>query len=210
MDLNNLKNKAKGLYNSAKTNISELVDEAVVEGKRINESIQAQGGYKKVAQTTLDTAVSKIEGMYSNVSNQIFTDGKYDANKVKALVKDGTAVAKTYGQKAATTLVELSKNLGDKVQVKYNELIPTDADLKRYDGIGTKYDGLLFKPHYEKCIKFMDAADKLIPKNVKYRSTVLEDIKLSASGTVSELIDFYAKGNVTDSKKYDVLDKYLR
>ena len=59
MDYKKLKEEASKAYHTIRGDISELVDKTITRGKEIDASIEAQGGYTKVAKETIDNTVNK-------------------------------------------------------------------------------------------------------------------------------------------------------
>ncbi|MGV8087342.1 MAG: hypothetical protein ACP5N1_06955 [Candidatus Woesearchaeota archaeon] len=208
-----LEDKAKQWYNRAKKGLNNLVDQTLETANKIDESIQEQGGYTAFAKKTFNNTIADIKNAYQTLDEKITTNGEYDKEKINALLKDGTKLAEQYGKKTGQALIELSKTIGSNTKSTWNEYAITDEDWKRYNelGIGTSYNGLILKPHYEKCIEYMKHADAVIPKNVKNRRAVIQDIQISASRNLNDLLDFYSEKRMVDDKtKSAIIDKYLR
>jgi len=203
------KEDAKNWLKKTSKNIAHFVDDAVDEAKKAHESVQEQGGYKKLIKEGFDTLKYKANEAYGKLKESTTTNGEYDSVKVNALLKSGADLSKEYGKKAGKTLLELSGVAAEKAKTTWNTWIPSDDDLKRYEGIGGSYVGILFKPHYEKCLSFYDEANKVIPIYAEKRNILLEDIKHSASGNSEDLKDFYRENFIEDSR-VNLVKSYLK
>lgn len=186
--------------------IAGIVKKAVAKGKEIHSDVQEKGGYRQVMKDSADS-----------IEDRLFTDGKYDPEKAKELAKGGAQAAKVYGKKALDYVVEMGKKGAEKgaeaVKTGYRDLVPTKEERETvYAGIGSKYAGFLFRPDYEKCLKFHTEAKAKLPAALKIRSQVLEDIKASASKDPQDLMGFYRDetgfGPEADTK-VEVVKKYL-
>jgi hypothetical protein len=109
-------------------NIANVVDKAIAKAKSTHESVQERGGYLTVARDTIDNAVDGLENFYKSIDDSLFTDGKFDKDKAKVLANDGKALIEKYGKKAGQVIYDVSKNVSDKVQKNYRELVPTKEE----------------------------------------------------------------------------------
>lgn len=214
-----------GLVGKVVDVVTNFVGDTVKTGKQMHEDIQKSGGYaaaaKRTERTIVDSAKENVfdraKRLYIHIENDLFTNGKLDSEKVKAIVENKTKAAKKYGRKAYKKLSELASQGTEAVKRDYHEFIPTDEALKtKYAGIGIKYRGALFIEDYENCLAFRRKVQRRLPKNIKLRAQILEDIKSSASDSKEDLVKFYAwqvtqEADVGRSApdKIKTLDKYL-
>jgi len=191
--------------------IANVVEGATQTVKEIHYKVQEKGGYKAVAKDAFQKAKGAVEETYSKFEQAITTNGKYDSEKAKELLKDSANATRQFGEKAVHTLADLVKQGARKLGDDYRYVVPSKEEREtKYAGIGTKYDGVLLRKHYDNCLKFYDEAGKKLPKNLKYRDEILTDIKESASGNAKELKNFYFWGSVPHAKeKEERTVKYL-
>ncbi len=192
--------------------MKEGLEDIVDAGSELHNEVQSKGGYVAVAKKVGKDLVEKVSQTYKSIENKLFTEGKFDNKKVNKILADkGKAIA-DYGVKAYNTLSESVGKGVDSVKKDYRNFIPSDEELStKYKGIGTNYEGVLFRENYEKCLEFYSQVNEEL-KGVKYRKTILEDIKASASGSIEELKEFYSQTNKYENKKaravIGVLNKY--
>jgi hypothetical protein len=151
----------------------------------------------------------KVKQAYSVMSNRLFPNGELDLEEVRKTLKNKQDAVRTYGLKAYKDLEQLVERGLNQAQNKIDEYLPAEEDFKpngRYNGIGTEYEGILFKKHYESCLTFYKTAEEKLPARSKYRASVLADIKSSASENADELTNFYLTKARRDS---DNRDEYL-
>jgi len=206
MSLNEKVDEATRFGKKVFSGITVIVKKAVAKGKEIHADVQEKGGYR---QAMKDSAHS--------IEDRLFTDGKYDPEKAKELARDGAQTAKVYGKKALDYVVEMGKKGAEKgaeaVKTGYRDLVPTKEERETvYAGIGAKYAGFLFRPDYEKCLKFHELAKTKLPAALKIRKVLLDDIKASASKDPQDLMGFYRDetgfGPEADTK-VEAIKRYL-
>jgi len=218
-------NEKGGLVGKVADAVTGFVGDAVKTGQKMNEDIQKSGGYAAAAKRTGKTIAGSVNKhvfertrrLYRSIENDLFTDGKLDSEKVKAIVTNKTNAVKKYGEKAYNGLSKLASQGTEALKKDYHDFIPTEEDLKgKYSGIGIKYRGVLLTEDYEKCLDFRKKVQRKLPKKTKFRAQILEDIKTSASDSKEDLVKFYA-WQVTqedDGKsapdKIKTLNKYLK
>lgn len=190
--------------------VRDKVEEKGGLGKIVNDAtdtladkVQRYGGHaERVLDATAERANQMYDALESKVKDDIFKDGKFDSEKARVALKDKAAVAKKYGVKAAEVLVAMGKKGAQMVADDYRAHIPSQDERKGvYAGIGTAYDGFLFRKNYDDCLKFADKLDAKLPKDFMYRKNVIADAKASASQDVTELVMFYTAQNSAASKR---------
>ncbi|MDP3027796.1 MAG: hypothetical protein Q8N63_08895 [Nanoarchaeota archaeon] len=186
----------------------------------MHEEIKEKGGYAAAAKRTAQSVSDSVKGAYASLEKSVedafCTEGKLDSEKIKKVLENKGNAVKQYGPRAYNYLSGLALKGADSLSKDYHEFIPTTEELKtKYDEIGGKYQGVLFREHYDKCLAFHKKAEKNISKRAKYRAEILKDIKDSASCNKAELKRFFAwqvtqdERGVYSSKKIKTLDVYL-
>jgi hypothetical protein len=169
----------------------------------------AEGLANKVGEV-FTVAADGIDRLYNCIESSAFTDGKYDPEKAKVLLTNTAETTRVYGVKAAKTLLELARTGADKLQTKASDYIPSKEDMKRYEGIGSAYRGVLLKPNYEACLNYFDKARRRMPAGVKERNAILADIKANAVVDAQELLDIYLSQEIKPEAKIKALKTYLK
>lgn len=209
-----LKTIGKGL-----AGLAEEGYEAAKKGaKEAREEVQRRGGVGKTFEQVVDGVARKAEEIASvasdkidqwangaerwvdNAENLLYTDGKYDPQKAKVLLNDAAETTRVYGVKAGKTLLDLAKSGVDLAKSGIDKYVPSEEDNKRYAGIGTAYQGILLRPHYEACLKFHEQARKDLPSGLKLRPSILADIKAHAVANTDELLGLYESMPSSESK----------
>lgn len=156
----------------------------------------------------LDGLGERIETRYKNFEETITTDGKYDPEKARAVLSDRAGAVKKFGCEAVESLSELIKSGASGVKEDYRRYVPSAEERKtRYAGIGDRYDGVLFRDGFEKCVSFYARAETKLPGKVKNRIEILNDIRSYAINGKGKLVGFYKEKK--DGEKIAAVKKYL-
>jgi len=215
-----LENKAKkgegipgGIADIAK-GIGKIVNTTVNEAKSIHEGIKKQGGYKKMAQDTLETVSEKMDEAYQSLEDTFFTNGSFDKEKAKNALNNTAEATRKYGSKAVQDLSKMIKDNIESIKKDYRSFVPTKEEREgKYRGIGSAYKGnILFRDDFESCLIFYDKARENIPETLKSKKPILKDIKASASKNVADLVEFYSplEGDGFVRIKKEISQKYLK
>ena len=167
------------------------VGEGVKKGKRLHEEIQRKGGYAQTICDRVDYLGDRLYDRFDDIERALFTKGKFDAEKAKAALGDGARATAVYGVKAVRYISRAASGAGEAIGSLKNAF-PSKWELDtKYKGIGSDYHGILFRPHFEDCLKFYAAADGKISPQSRNKPLVLDDIKASASSSIGDLVGYY-------------------
>lgn len=200
--------RQKGLHGTVGRVLEEMADatvsgiETIVEtGRGLHAKVQEQGGYEAAVRdragklsasvdAAFDRLADRMQARYEAIERDFMTGGKYDPVKIKG-------AAAQHGRKAAEYLEDMVRRQAAGLKAEYQgarSQFPARDELRmRYAGIGTLYDGVLFRQHYEECLAFEQAARSKLPSGLKTRDAILADIKASASGSADDLASWYAE-----------------
>ena len=201
--------KREGVVGKIAGTIEDVVEGAVNTGKQIHEQIQSKGGYRKALQRGGQTFIDSMKDAYNHVANTFFTDGKIDYEKTRKFFEESADPVRKLGEKAYKSLAELVAKGAETISRDYHQYIPTEEELNTtYKGIGTQYQGFLFREHFDKCLDFYGQAEIQLPKGARYKRKILDDIKASASSNKDELVEFYA-AQIAKTKDRSVINKMM-
>jgi hypothetical protein len=192
----------------------------VAEGaKSVHEDIKNKGGYRKLAEDTLekvsdktDSLIEKMNITYQSFEDSFFTNGTFDKEKAKKALANTAEATRKYGSAAVQNLSKLAIEGVETAKADYRTFIPSKEERKgKYRGIGTAYAGkILFREDFESCLGFCAQADKKLPA-LQTKKAILDDIKASASKNAEDLNKFYSSvGSLNASIKEKLIQKYLK
>ena len=200
--------------------IKNVARGASEKARGVHERVQKKGGYvamgeeigKEVAREVRKTygALEKaVEELYQRAEDRLTRDGKLDSCKVNDLLKDSASAAKEYGQKAVDTLSRLVKKDRVALRLDYRNFVPTPEErATRYAGIGTAYEGVLFRVNMEECLTFHDDfVRRKLPGGLKIRPDILQDVKAHAISRVEDLKELYRQQD--NKEKLVAVVRYL-
>lgn len=160
-----------------------------------------------------DSAYESGSKKVESLRDSLVTDGKFDREKAIKVASNTLEVTRVYGKKAGESLAELAGKGKDIAEKAWNDLVPRDEEFAeggRYRGIGSLYNGALFRPHYEACLTFGKDAEAKIPKGLNVKGAILSDIKAYAAGNAAELMDVYVAQEKKPVAKIAALQRYFK
>ena len=198
--------------------VASKVDDCVDVAKdKYNNAMNKAEKYADVVTDKISDVIIKADDYLNDLEDKVTTDGKLDRTKMKIMLKDKAQVVKEYGQKGYENLVKIVKDGHASLKEDFRQYVPSKEERETlYAGVGTKYNGLLFREGYDACLQYENVVFGKIPGQLKLKQEILRDNKESASKNKEELKEFYRREFVEDKipglefeRRNDIVDKYL-
>lgn len=190
--------------------IKDITGEITEKGKEMHDVIKKEGGYcaalKRARSATCDSTKGLLENAekrFQAFESQFSTNGKFDYEKTKIVLRDRKAAICRFGKKTVDTLYKIVLEGEGAIREDYRTFVPNKQEREtKYAEIGAQYQGILLREDFERCLNFHKKVRSKLPGGLKTRNRILEDIKVGAIGDKKDLIEFYKQNSYIDMAKF--------